>query len=82
ATGDLYVCPEHSVIYFAGDTVFDGQGHSITCGDSGLSSIFLDNNVTVTFTNIVLKHFGTHVFNLGLGASVVFGQGISVQDVF
>ncbi|MFH1831297.1 MAG: hypothetical protein ABH827_00700 [bacterium] len=79
ATGDLYVCPEHGVIYFVGNTVFDGQGHSITCGESVLSSIFLDNNVTVTFTNVVFKNVRAQVFDLGLNASIVLGQGTVVE---
>lgn len=50
--GDLAI-PSRKIIHIKSDTIIDGRGHTLTVGDYG--QLFIDNSVTLTLQNMVLK---------------------------
>ncbi len=56
----------------------DGSGCAWTLPSSG-QVITIADNVTVTFTNVVIKNFSLARFYIGASASVYFGDGVILE---
>ncbi|MFA6527739.1 MAG: WD40 repeat domain-containing protein, partial [Candidatus Babeliales bacterium] len=51
-SGNLAI-PNNKILHVMSNATIDGQGHTLTVGDYG--QLFVDNNVTLTLQNMVLK---------------------------
>lgn len=75
----------HRVLNFRGanasNITWDGGGHSMlfSRGTSLAGSLVVGAGKTVTLQNVVLKDFSSSAVTLGAGASLVFGNGVTIE---
>lgn len=65
----------------AGNMTWDGGGYSMqfSRGSAQAGSLVVAANQVVTLQNIVLKDFSSSAVSLGSGASLVFGNGVTIE---
>ncbi|MFA6263464.1 MAG: hypothetical protein WCW33_01495 [Candidatus Babeliales bacterium] len=75
---DVFISSDHRM-YIQNSSVINGHGHSIYCACLTNGVIDIATGSTVVFQNVAFRNYTDAVFNLGAGASVIFGDGVHLE---
>ena len=75
---DIFLSNNHSMNIF-NNSVINGNGHSIYLACPAIGVIDIAAGSTVFFQNIAFRNYTDAAFNLGAGASIIFGDGVNLE---
>ncbi len=85
-SGPVYLNTDHwfssdATLTFSGGTTVYGNGHSVTFARNN-NFITVVPGAKVEFRNVVFKEFSDDAFNLGSGATVIFGDQTTLEVMY